>query len=96
MNYKHITGPKQPSIFTHTGRYMELPHTTPAVNNSITREAVSHMSPLRGAVYALAAIADNLAALTDMISLRGEEIHTELSQLSENAMNTHADTEGRD
>lgn len=96
MNYKHITGPEQPSIINHNGRYRELPHTSPATNNSITREAVSRMSPLRGIVYALAAIADNVASLTDMIDLRGEEIHTELAQLSENTMNAHADHEGRD
>lgn len=86
MNYKHITGPEQPSIFTHSGKYRELAHTSPATNNSITREAVGHMSPLRGFVYALAAIADNLAALTDMVDLRGEELHTQLVQLAENTM----------
>ena len=96
MNYKHITGPEQPSIINHNGKDRELPHTSPATSNSITRETVSRMSPLRGAVYALAAIADNVASLTDMIDLRGEEIRTELAQISENTINTHADHEGRD
>lgn len=86
MNYKHITGPEQPSIFTRNGKYRELPHTSPATSNSITRETVSRMSPLRGAVYALAAIADNVASLTDMLGLRGEEQRTELAQIAENTM----------
>lgn len=95
MNYKHITGPEQPSIINHNGKYRELPHTTPATSNSITRETVSRMEPERAIAYALAAVADNIAALTDMISLRGEEVHTELSQLSENTMRrTDADHEG--
>lgn len=95
MSYKLQSGPKQPSIFTHTGKYRELPHTSPATSNTVVRDTVAKMEPSQGIAYALAAVADNLSALTDMVSLRGEEIRTELAQLSENTMNTN-DTEGRD
>lgn len=95
MNYKHITGPEQPSIINHNGKYRELPHTTPATSNTVVRDTVAKMEPSQGIAYALAAVADNLSSLADMVSLRGEEIHTELAQLSENTMNTHADREGR-
>ncbi|MFC2697298.1 MAG: hypothetical protein ACFN09_04715 [Bifidobacterium dentium] len=96
MTYKHSSAPEQPAIIDHRGRYRELPHTSPSTNNSITRETVAKMEPQQGIAYALAAIADNLAAITDMVDLRGEELHTELAQLAENTMRTNADTEGRD
>ena len=87
MNYKHISGPEQPSVFTHGGKYRELAHTTPATNNSITRETVAKIKdPAQALAYAAAAIADNLAGLTDMIDLRGEELRTELAQLAENTL----------
>ncbi|MBF9693489.1 hypothetical protein [Bifidobacterium dentium] len=95
MSYKLQSGPKQPSIINHNGKYRELPHTTPATSNTVVRDTVAKMEPSQGIAYALAAVADNLSALTDMVSLRGEEIRTELAQLSENTMNTN-DTEGRD
>ena len=95
MSYKLQSGPKQPSIINHNGKYQELAHTTPATSNTVVRDTVSRMEPEQAIAYALAAVADNIAAFTDMISLRGEEIHTELSQLSENTMRrADADTEG--
>lgn len=90
MSYKLQSGPKQPSIINHNGKYLELAHTSPSAVNNITRETVSKMEPERAVAYALAAIADNLDALTNMMDLRGEEIHTELAQLSENTMPRNA------
>ncbi|WP_137652788.1 hypothetical protein [Bifidobacterium moukalabense] len=95
MTYKYSSAPEQPAIIDHHGRYRELPHTSPSTNNSITRETVAKMEPDEGMVYALAAIADNLAALTDMLGLRGEEQRTELAQLAQNTLRTNADHEGR-
>lgn len=81
---KHwLTDPRQPEIITRDGELKRLPSTSPSEPCSSTREIVAKSSPLKGIAYALAAIADNIAALTDMVALRGEELHTELAQLNE-------------
>ena len=84
MTRYYMTEPKQPEVITRDGRLKRLPSTSPTAYRHGVRDVVKGLNPLKGIAYALAAIADNVATLTDTVSLRGEELHTQLAQLNEN------------